>query len=43
MFANPDIRDGCGVEVIDFAHSGEADSNDIWLHEGNYTVVQVTA
>jgi hypothetical protein len=41
VFAEPQVRDGGGVEMVDLANFGETYTDNVWLHEVNYTVSEI--
>jgi hypothetical protein len=38
VFAEAQVRDGGGVEMVNLANFGETDTDNVWLHGVNYTV-----
>jgi hypothetical protein len=38
VLAEPHIRDGGGVEMVNLANFGETYTDNVWLHGVNYTV-----
>ena len=40
MFANAHLRDRCGIKMVDFSNFSETNTDNVWLHSGNYTVLE---
>jgi hypothetical protein len=41
MFANSHVGNGGIVEMVNFANFGETYTDNVWLHEVNYTVLEI--